>query len=398
MAYINFKEERYAANIQIANRKKNNEGIVRYILKNKEKLKNYNPCQEYSFKNIEGIEYGKDGVKDEEDFRVVEYKDILCTRFIDCNFKNIKYKNCNFIGCVFENCNFYKGGVVFENCVFVKEGTEKLPSLNNKDNLGCSFYKCGIYAKFLNCDLSMAFFEGCNINNTSFNLTYMKKCIIKDCELDKIEFKDCNLSGFKTLNCYIIDLDFTDEDKTKFDEKTCFDKIIPREKTKQEYEGIYMTYETLSDKFKENNLPDNSSEYYYLGKVCERKSLKKIVPKIGSYCYWISCGYGQRGLFPIFTSALIIIVFTIIYLLMGIKIEDQTIRFSIQYLLNTNLSEILNVINEALTLSVSMFACVGCINARPAPVAYMFVNVEMLLGILMMGVGVATLIKKAKNN
>lgn len=398
MAYINFKEERHSINNQIINRKKNNENIMKYILKNKENVMDYTPCKEYSFKNFEGIEFGKDGILDEADFRIIESKDILCTKFIDCNFKNIKYKDCNFIGCVFENCNFYKGGVIFENCSFIKEGTEKLPSLNNKDNLGCSFYKCSIYSKFMNCDLSLALFEECEIINTSFQLTYMKKCIIKNCELDKINFKDCNLSGFKTLSCYIIDLDFTDEDKTKFDEKTCFDKIIPREKTKQEYEGIYMTYETLSDKFKENNLPDNSSEYYYLGKVFERKSLKKITPKIGSYIYWISCGYGQRALFPVVTSISIMIIYTILYLFIGVKVGDETIRLSIGYLSSTNLKEILSVINEAFNLSVGMFAGVGCINSEPIPRTYMLANTEMLLGILMMGVGVATLIKKAKNN
>ena len=79
-----------------------------------------------------------------------------------------------------------------------------MPSLNNKDNLGCVFQNCYIYARFLNCDLSMALFENCNICNTSIELTFMKKTIIKDSEMDKIAFEDCNLSGFKTLNCYII--------------------------------------------------------------------------------------------------------------------------------------------------------------------------------------------------
>lgn len=397
MAYINFKEERYSINKQIENRKKNNSKVVSYILRNKEKLKDYTPCKQYSYKKFSETTFGKDGLLDEADFRIVESKDIVCSKFIDCNFKNIRYKNCNFVGCTFENCTFSDGGVTFENCMFVKEGTEQLPSLNNKDNLGCSFYKCNMYVRFLNCDLSMALFEECNITNTSFEMTYIRKGIIKNSKLDKIVFEDCNLCGFKTLDCYIIDLDFNDKDKTKFDEKTCFGKIEAVEKTKQEYEGIYMTYETIADKFKENNLINNFGEYYYLGKVAERKSVKKIVPKISSYFYWISCGYGQRAIYPVITSLAVIIICTILYLFMGIKIgETEVVTFST--LLNSDFKTIMGYINESFNLSVGMFAGVGIDNSQPTPTTYMVSNIEMMIGLLMMGVGIATLVRKAKNN
>ena len=397
MAYINFKEERYSINKQIENRKKNSSKVVSYILKNKDDLKDYTPCKQYSYKNFNGTRFGKDGLLDEADFRIVESKDIVCSKFIDCNFKNIRYKNCNFIGCIFENCTFNDGGVTFENCIFVKEGTEQLPSLNNKDNLGCYFYNCNMYAIFLNCDLSMALFEECNIANTYFEMTYIRKGIIKNSKLDKIVFEDCNLCGFKTLDCYIIDLDFNDKDKTKFDEKTCFGKIEAVEKTKQEYEGIYMTYETIADKFKENNLINNFGEYYYLGKVAERKSVKKIVPKISSYFYWISCGYGQRAIYPVITSLAVIIICTILYLFMGIKIgETEVVTFST--LLNSDFKTIMGYINESFNLSVGMFAGVGIDNSQPTPTTYMVSNIEMMIGLLMMGVGIATLVRKAKNN
>ena len=397
MAYINFKEERYSINKQIENRKKNNSKVVSYILRNKEKLKDYTPCKQYSYKKFSETTFGKDGLLDEADFRIVESKDIVCSKFIDCNFKNIRYKNCNFVGCTFENCTFSDGGVTFENCMFVKEGTEQLPSLNNKDNLGCSFYNCNMYARFLNCDLSMVLFEECNITNTSFEMTYIRKGIIKNSKLDKIVFEDCNLCGFKTLDCYIIDLDFNDKDKTKFDEKTCFGKIEAVEKTKQEYEGIYMTYEAIADKFKENNLINNFGEYYYLGKVAERKSVKKIFPKIGSYIYWISCGYGQRSVYPVVTSLAVIIICAILYLFVGMKVgETEIVTFST--LLNSDFKAIMGYINESLSLSVGMFTGVGTINSQPMPILYMVSNIEMMIGLLMMGVGIATLVRKAKNN
>ena len=273
-----------------------------------------------------------------------------------------------------------------------------MPSLNNKDNLGCVFKNCYMYARFLNCDLSMVLFEYCNINNTSFELTYMKKSIIKNSELDKIVFKDCNLDGFKTMDCYIIDLDFNDEDKTKFDTETWFDKLPVREKTKAEYEGIYKVYETICDKYKENQLVNDANEYYYLGKVYERKSLKKIIPKIGSYIYWISCGYGQMPIYPVVTAAVGLILFTMVYLFLGVKIGEETIRLTIPMLFSTDFKTLLGYFNEAFNLSMGMFAGVGFVNCEPIPTTYMVANIEMLFGFLMMGVGIATLIKKAKNN
>ena len=139
MPYVNFKEERYSANIQIEKRKKNNKKVIDYITKNTEKVTDYTPCKEYSFKKFDGVVFGKEGILDEAEFKVVESKDILCSKFMDCKFQNIKYKDCNFIGCEFINCKFDEGGVTFQNCFFIKERTEQMPSLNNKDNLGCVF-------------------------------------------------------------------------------------------------------------------------------------------------------------------------------------------------------------------------------------------------------------------
>lgn len=398
MPYVNFKEERCRANIQIEKRKKNNKKVIDYITKNTQKVTDYIPCKEYSFKKFDGVVFGKEGILDEAEFKVVESKDILCAKFIDCNFKNIKYKDCNFIGCEFINCKFNEGGVIFQNCFFIKEGTEQMPSLNNKDNLGCVFQNCYIYARFLNCDLSMALFENCNICNTSIELTFMKKTIIKDSEMDKIAFEDCNLSGFKTLNCYIIDLDFNDDNNTKFDTETWFDKIPVREKSKSSYEGLYKVYETICDKYKDNQLVNDSNEYYYLGKTYERKSLKKVIPKFGSYIYWISCGYGQMPIYPIITSICGIILFTFLYLFIGVKINDEVIRLTIPMLFSTDFKTLLGYFNEAFSLSIGMFSGVGFVNCEPIPVTYMIANIEMLFGFLMMGVGIATLIKKAKNN
>ena len=69
----------------------------------------------------------------------------------------------------------------------LKNIVKSLPSLNRKDNLGCSFYNCNIYARFLNSDISYTIFENCKLQNISIEQTNASNCIIINSELDKFE-------------------------------------------------------------------------------------------------------------------------------------------------------------------------------------------------------------------
>jgi len=317
----------------------------------------------------------------------------VCSKFIDCTFKNIKFKDCKFIGCIFDGCKFDEGGVIFENCIFIKEDSEKLPSLNRKDNLGCSFYNCNIYAKFLNSDISYAIFENSNIQNTNIELTNASNVIMIDCELNKVEVVDSDFRGFKTFDTYMINFEFNDKFLTKFDEKTFFDKIEPRIKDKQEYEGIYEIYENIADEFKNNSLNNSFGEYYYLCKCTERKSLK-LLPKLGSYLNWITCGYGERPLFSIYSSLAIIVIFSFLYLITGIETDSRTILYTFNNISTWKIDILLNDFHEALDLSVALFACVGVINGKPTELGYLLVNIELLIGVVIIGIGTGTLVRK----
>jgi len=393
MAYINFKEEKVALKEQLEKRKKNNEKLYNDIIKHKIELSDYTPNLEYSYTKILDKLIGKKGVLDEQSFHEISNEDIVCAKFIGCSFRNVKFKECRFVACVFEDCNFNGGGVVFENCIFFKQDSEKLPSLNRQDNLGCSFYNCNIYAKFLSCDLSYAIFENSKIENVCFELTDMQNIIISNGELNMVEITDCDFSAFKTLETYIVDIQFNDKYKTKFDEKTFFDKIIPRVKDKQEYEGIYMTYETLADKFQENSLNNNFGEYYYLGKCIERKCIG-LIPKIGSYISWLSCGYGERPMFCILFSLGIVLIFSILYLLIGIDVNGEVVKYTLSNMNTWNLRQFIKDFNEVINLSVGMFGGVGVNNSKPTEVAYRLADFEILIGIIMMGLGVGTLTRK----
>lgn len=393
MGYINFKEEVFVAQKQLKNRKKNNENLFNDMVKHKDLAKNYKPCKTYSYKIFNEDEFGKKGILDEDKFSTIENKDILCSKFIGCKFDNIKFKECRFIGCTFEGCEFGKGGVAFENCSFLKEDSNSKPSLNKYDNFSCTFIQCDIYAKFLNCVLAFVIFEHCKIKNTNFEQSDMNSVIIKDSELNMIIISDCDLCGVKVFSTYTKDLEFRDKFQTKLDEKSFFDKISIRNKTKEEYEGIYMVYETIADKFKENSLDNNFGEYYYLCKTTQRKALK-FIPKIESYLYWLTCGYGERPEYAIYSSLVIILVFAILYLFLGVEVDEQVVIYNMSTMKNLSLPTFLTHFNEAITLSVGAFGGVGTINCEPTQTSYILTNLEILIGIIMMGLGIGTLTRK----
>ncbi|MGG7177596.1 pentapeptide repeat-containing protein [Clostridium paraputrificum] len=394
MAYINFKEERFTALKQLTKRKSNNQKLINELMKKRQSSTIGTIDEKYSFKEIAERKFNGSNMKNEDEFLEISSKNIVCAIFRRCKFDNVKFKDCSFIGCTFEECTFEGGGTIFENCTFIKEDSDEVPSLNKKDNLSCFFNKCNMYVKFLNSNISYCIFEECNIYDTSFELTDMTSLIIINSDLLRINMIDLDLSGAKIVHTTIEDLEFNDKWKSKLDEKSFIDKIPVRKRSKNQYEGLYMQYETFANKFNENNLKNNFGEYYYQCKVAQRKTLKPI-PKICSYIYWIASGYGERIIHPVLASIGIIFIFGALYLLFGMEIEGDKIIRLIDGIGSPNgFSEMGKIYNEALILSVGMFAGVGTVNSMPIDCSYMLSNIEMLLGVVMMGIGIGTIVRK----
>lgn len=394
MAYINFKEECYKLNNQFEKRKKNNQEIYDKIIKNRKLVKEYDVCKEYSFKKIDKKLIGKEGLFREDDFTEIKGLDIICSTFCNCRFENVKIKDCSFIGCTFDMCKFKNGGVIFDNCVFIKDISVEIPSLNVKDNFSSCFTNCNLYIKFKNCNLSYCTFEKSIFKESSFENSDMSGVILYKCELYKTEVCDCNMQSFKTYRCYLEDFEFNDTYMTIFDEKTFFDKLILKDKSKESYEGSYMIYQNLADKFKNNTLDDNFGEYYYLSKKEQHKTLD-FFPKIGSYIYWFICGYGERPLYSIYFSLFIMFAFSVLYLVFGLKIDEQIVTYrSIASITSEPFSELFRNFLESFSISVGMFAGVGIMESTPTPSSYILSDLEMIIGILTVGVGVGALVRK----
>lgn len=221
----------------------------------------------------------------------------------------------------------------------------------------------------------------------------MTSIIIDNSEIKRIRFSDCDLSGAKFMNTYIIDLDFTDKVKTKLDEKTFFDKIKLRKKDRDEYEGIYMTYETIADKFEENSLKNNFGEYYYLSQKTKRNVLD-FAPKIMSYIYCATCGYGERPLNSIYFSFAIIFIFGLLYFIFGIKIDDNIISVINGGFYKYNFNDMVEAFKQGLLLSVNLFSGVGANESVPVNFSEIIASFEIIFGVIMMGIGTGTIVRK----
>lgn len=393
MAYINFKEENHTLKIQLDKRKKNNEKVYNYIVKHKEDMTDYAPDYKYSYNKMEGEFIGKKGVLDEQDFHNISNVDIICSRFIDCIFSNVKFINCRIIGCKFEECKFDAGGVIFENCIFVMDNDVKSPSLNNEVNYSCEFYNCELYCEFRNSELSYAIFENCLIKDTFFEISMLKGTILNTCELNKIRISDCNLSGFKTYKCYILDFEFDDKYITKLDEKTYFDKLVERKKDRDEYEGIYLTYQNIADEFKQNTLDNNFGEYYYLCRKIEHKTLDPL-PKFVSFLNWAFSGYGERPENALITGVILILIFGFIYLFVGLDIDNHFVVYNLEKLKHFNIVQFIEDYNESLALSSGIFLGVGGYSCEPVRLSLLISSIEMILGTVTVGIGIGAIVRK----
>lgn len=389
MAYINFKEERYKAKLQLEKRIKNNNLMIKTITNDQNIIK-YKGESKYSYKYNKDLVINNLKTEEEDKFINIQNKNFICAKFENCKFYNIKFTNCKFIGCEFINCDFEGGGVIFEKCnMYYKESINN-PNLNINSNLSTTFINCNLYCKFEMCDLSYLLIIDSFIYNCVFKLTKLKAIIVIDSKIKNLSIEDSDLSGCKFVNTYINNLEFNDNNKTKLSEKSFFDKIQPIKKDRDEYEGIYMVYENIANKFNDNNLKNNFGEFYYLCKKTERKTLK-LGPKIRSYIYFLTCGYGERTSYALISSACIIVLFAIIYLLIGIEVDEKVINLFNYKSYNSTL---LNMINESLCLSVGIFACIGVTNGIPSSSSFLLTDIEMIIGVIMIGVGIGTLTRK----
>ena len=296
-------------------------------------------------------------------------KDINIISYAKLEYNN--FKRCKFKDIIFKDCRFYKSdniNIFSDECIFMK-------------------------SIFKNCNLESSVFKECRISDLKFIESTLENAIFSNMLIVNNQISDCDCRGLKIVNSAIEKLKFEDKNITKLDEYVFIDTIKLDKKYKKSYEKAAKVYKSIAKKLEENNLVNYASEYYYLSKCVENKSLTGI-DKTKSTIFWLLCGYGERPTYALITSLEIIFVFAVIYMFTGLSIEGVTINYVDVFSHGFLKRNVITDFMSCLYFSTVTFTTVGYGDITPVNISIFLSGVEMFLGLTMMGIWTATLARK----
>jgi len=316
-----------------------------------------------------------------KDLNIISYVKLEYNDFKRCKFKDIIFKDCIFNGNIFSKCIFEN--VLFENCRFYKS-----------DNINIFSDEC-IFKNniFKNCNLESSVFKECRISNLKFIESTLENAIFSNMLIENNQISDCDCRGVKIINSSIEKFKFEDKNITKLDEYVFIDTIKLDKKYKKSYEETAKVYRNIAKKLKENNLINHASEYYYLSKCIENKSLTGI-DKIKSSIFWLLCGYGERPTYALITSLEIIFAFAFLYMFTGLCIGGVNVSYGDIFSNGFPQRNMITDLMSCLYFSIVTFTTVGYGDITPINVSVFLSGVEMFLGLTMTGIWTATLARK----
>ena len=316
-----------------------------------------------------------------KDLNIISYLKLEYNNFKKCKFKDLIFKDCIFNGNTFVKCVFEN--VLFENCRFYKS-----------ENINIFLDECiFINSVFKNSNLESIVFKDSRINNLKFIESTLENAIFSNMYISNNKISDCNCKGLKIIDSSIEKFKFEDKNITKLDEYVFIDTIKLDKKYKKSYEEASKVYKNISKKLKENNLVNHASEYYYLSKCIENKSLTGM-DKAYSTMYWLLCGYGERPTYALITSLEIIFAFAFLYMFTGLCIDGVNVSYGDIFSTGFPQRNMITDLMSCLYFSIVTFTTVGYGDITPINVSVFLSGVEMFLGLTMTGIWTATLARK----
>jgi len=366
--------------------------------------------KQYFFSIFKQVEIGEKVAVDENDYMIVEGLTINYCTFESCKFQNIKFIHCNFTGCEFKNVNFFH--TTFESCYFSSPYFEKgCNSADDISNVFTVFDKCIFLSRFINCNLEYGYLKKCSLTLVEYYYCNMKSAYMDTCAFSGVEFKDSDLTYAKLYNADIFDIDVSDDKCTKVNEETFFDykiyakrprrgKMVETESgwKKNNYDEMILekskTLRRVSNLFEKNGYSSFAGEYFYWSKRVERNCLhgaKKIILT----CGLILCGYGERPLFTLVSILASILIFGILYLFAGFKIDGN--EYGINQIVEAwpNILQIIKYYGHSVFFSITTFSTVGYGNYVPVGAVSSFLAaIQMIVGVSLSALWTGCIFKK----
>jgi uncharacterized protein YjbI with pentapeptide repeats len=341
----------------------------------------------YRFTQFNGLMFGQDMAENES--QLLSISDVLfyyCD-FTQSGFSNMIFENCAFVGCNFTECYTMGFTTVFKACRFLN----RVKGEANIDDAPSMFMNCELSAKFRDTDLSMTVFDKSHFYFSSFDQVNLKATIFLDSSFDTVNICDSDLRNTKILKPKFIEFYIEDKfQKSKVSRHTFLGEIDFNPKETREVRFASEVYSQLSELFEGNKLMELSGEYFYLFKKTESINLKGF-EKFKSFIGHFTCGYGERPFFSLMTSMILVLTCGTLYMFFGVNANNEVIAF------RPTLSQPFPPLNHLILwyhFSLVTFSTVGYGNVVPVGGSLIVSAFEMVLGIIMVGIWVSTLVRK----
>ncbi len=342
---------------------------------------------EYRMVTFDGLSFGKTKASSVEDLHRISGIRFFYCNFTDCTFCNVQFENCTFVGCTFKECYTSDQGLTFEHCGFYSLVAGK----KSTDDMHVTFVECELAVRFSGCDLTHAVFHKTNFYFSQFSDTRLNGAIVCDCTFDTVTFSDCNFCGSRIIGTKFMDFTLMDRvGRSRVDRHSFFGELVFNRSLDREVRFAREVYCALNELFESNSVTSLSGEYFYLFKKTELLQLDRA-SKAFSYAGLLTCGYGERPFFSLLVSAAIVILCGCLYVLFGISTGAGTLVF------HPTLAHPLpewSVVSQCLHFSLVTFSTTGYGNVTPVGWSMGVSAAEMVMGVIMVGVFVSTLVRK----